>query len=219
MSSSIPFLLLTPVWAQMLAPLTLVSRRNLSRPVLWVAAAAVVSVAGDFLGRLVATHVGNNQWLITIDEPLMFSLYLAGLSEWQVTRVERAAFRVVIFALLIAYVILIALLEDISTFTRFGGPLYALSLLAAGSWTMARRAAVTIWPSILRTDWFWIAGGLALYGATTLISGQVGAILLADHRVDLFIKVWDVRAICADLIFVAVAAGCCIRPLGLEPGR
>lgn len=219
MSVPIPLLLLTPVWAQMLAPLTLVSRRNLSRPVLWVAVAAVVSVAGDFLGRLVAAHVGNNQWLISIVEPLMFTLYLAGLSEWQVTRAERKTFRTAIFALLIAYVLLTALFEDVSTFSRFGGPLYALSLLAAGSWTMARRAAVTIWPSILRTDWFWVAGGLALYGATTLVSGQVGALLLADHRLDLFVSVWDVRAVCTDLVFVAVAAGCCIRPLGLEPDR
>lgn len=219
MSAPIPFLIQTPVWAQMLAPLTLASRRNLSRPVLWVAAAAVVSVAGEFLGRLAAAHYGNNEWLITIEEPAMFSLYLAGLSEWQVTRPERRAFRVGIFVLLIAYVLLTALVEDVSNFSRFGGPLYALALLAAGSWTMARRASVTIWPSIMRTDWFWIAGGLAIYGATTLISGQVGALLLAAHRLDLFVRVWDVRAVCADLVFVAVAAGCCIRPLGLEPDR
>lgn len=215
----IPFLLKTAAWVQVLPPLALLLRRNLSRPVLWVAAGATVSVVGNAAGIYVAHRSGNNHWLGYIDGAVMFSLYLVALAEWQVTYVERLTLRLSILPFLIVYVLLVYFVEDITTFSRYGYPMYSIALLGAAVWTLLRRAFQPSTLPIQRSDWFWVVGGLALYGATTAVSQPVSAILLAQHRVDLLVRVYEFRAVCIDIAFLAIVAGFLLPPSEAAPAR
>lgn len=217
--AQIPFIVHTAVVAEGLPVLALLTRRNLSRPVLWVAAGATVSVVANLLGRLAAARLGNNAWLSAILDPAMFALYLAAFEEWQITYLERLTFRSALFIALVAGVGLIAFVEDVTTLSRFAIPMYSLVLMTGGVWTLLRRSFRTSYRRIWYTDWFWIAGGLSLYCATTLLTQPVGAALLSARRIDLFIQVWEFRAVWVDLAFLAVTAGCLIPPAQLDPPR
>jgi hypothetical protein len=218
-TASIPFLIATPAWLQLGAPLSLLARRNFSRPVLWVAAGTVVSILGNLLGRVAAARLGNNHWLSTIDDPLMFACFLAALEEWQVAYLEQLTFKFANFIILAIYVVLVWAVEDVSTFSRFGMPMYSLALMAGGIWTLTRRAFQAAARAPLATDWFWVVGGLTLYGATTLLTQPIGAVLLAHQRLDIFRLVWDFRAVCVDLSFLAIIAGMLLPPARLVPYR
>ena len=208
----IPWIMRTPGWIQYAPPLALLFRRNLSRPVRWVAAGAAVSVVGNALGRIAAARVGNNHWVGDIDSALMFSLYLIALTEWQVEAPARLVFRAGVFVLLAIYVALVALVEDVTTFTRFGFPMYAVALMGGAIWTLLRRAFASFHRPLPRTDWFWILGGLALYGAVTAVVEPISKILLESQRLDLFVQVYSARAIGVDLAFLLILAGFLIPP-------
>jgi hypothetical protein len=207
-----PFIVLTAGWVQYLPLLGLGLRRNWSRPVLWVAAGLLVSVIGNALGRIAAHRLGNNHWVGYIDSPLMFALFLAAISEWQVTARESRIIRVGIVAVLTLYTGLVAFVEDVTTFPVYAMVLCALALLAAGVWTLLRRAFSSFRVPILRSDWFWIVGGLTLYGATTGAVEPIARILLAGGRIDLFTAVYSLRAVCIDIAFLLVTAGFLIPP-------
>jgi len=215
----IPFLVRTAVVAEVLPVLTLAGRRNFSRPVLWVVAGAAVSVIGTLLGRIAAAKVGNNHWLATIDDPLMFALFFIALEEWQITYLERLTFKITLFVTLVVYVLLVAFVEDVSTLSRFGIPMYSLVLTAAGTWTLLRRSFRTTDRPLWTTDWWWIAGGLTLYAATTLLTQPIGGAFLAAGRIDLFTRLWEFRAVCVDVAMIAVTVGILRPPAPLTHPR
>jgi hypothetical protein len=214
---TIPFLIETPGWVQYFPLAALLVRRNLSRPVLWVAAGAFVSVFGNFLGRIAAARVGNNHWVGAIDMPAMFACYLAAIEEWQVTYLERLTVRISLFLALAFYVVLVAFVEDVSTFSEFATPMLTLALFAGGAWTLLRRGLRTVSQPLWTTDWCWIVGGLTIYGATTLLTQPIGGALLAAQRMDLFTRVWELRAVCVDVAFLTITAGFFLRPALLDP--
>ena len=211
----IPLIMRTAGWVQILPALALLSRRNLSRPVLWIVGGASVSFVGNYLAVMVGARTGNSIGVGYTVGALMTVPFLWGFAEWQVTYVERLTLRLFIVPFLVTYVALMLFVEDTTTFSKFTGPLYALTILGAALWTLLRRAFHSTTP-ILHTDWFWIAGGLALYGATTAVAQPIGAILMADQRIDLLTQVWKLRAVCVDLAFIAIVAGMLCRPEAAE---
>jgi len=215
----IPFIARTAAAAEWLPILALLGRRNFSRPVRWVAAGAAISTLGTILVRIAAAKVGNNHWVAAIDDPAMFALFFVALEEWQVTYLERLTSKIALFLVLVIYVVLIAFVEDVTTLSRFGIPIYSLVLMAGGAWTLLRRAFGTTDRPLWSADWYWIAGGLTLYAATTMLTQPIGAALLAARRIDLFTRVWEFRAICVDLAMLAVTAGFLLPPAPLtRPG-
>lgn len=211
----IPFILKTAAWVQVLPALALLSRRNISPPVLFIASGAMLSFLGNYLGIVVANRTGNNHAVAGVFGALMTVPILWGLAEWQVTYVERLTVRLFVLPFLATYAVLMLYAEDTTSFSRFTAPLYALTILGAALWTLLRRSFHSTTP-IFRTDWFWIAGGLALYGATTAVAQPIGAILMADQRIDLLTQVWKLRAVCVDLAFLAIVAGMLCRPEAAE---
>jgi hypothetical protein len=203
----VPFIVSTAVVAQGLPLLALLARRNRSRPVRWVAGGIAVSLLGTLLGRIAAARMGNNHWLAAISDPLMFALFLAALEEWQITYLERLTFRITLFVVLVVYILLVAFVEDVSTLSRFGIPMYSLVLTGAGAWTLFRRAFRTTDRALWATDWWWIVGGLTLYAATTMLAHPIGGVFLAAQRIDLFVRIWEFRAVCVDIAMVAVTVG------------
>lgn len=215
----IPFLVRTAAAAEGLPLLALLGRRNFSRPVRWVAAGAAVSILGTLLGQIAAAKVGNNHWVATIDDPCMFALFFMALEEWQVTQFERLTFKIALYIVLVVYVLLVAFVEDVSTFGRFGIPILSLVVTAGGAWTLLRRGFRTTDRPLWSTDWCWIAGGLTLYAGTTLITEPIGAVLLNAQRFDLFSRVWAFRAACVDVAMLAIALGILRPSAPLTPPR
>lgn len=209
---AIPFLVRTAGWAQTMPLLALLAGRNRSRPILWVAAGAVVSGLGNVIGRIAAERLANNHWVAYLDAPLMFSLYLIALSEWQLTARAGRVLRTGVFTVLLLYLVIVALAEDVTTFPEFSAPLYSVGLLAAALWTLLHRAFTGEPKALTGTDWFWVTGGLAIYGATTALAEPIGKVLLDAGRLDIFTLVYSLRALCIDAAFVAITVGFLIPP-------
>ncbi|MEO6067001.1 MAG: hypothetical protein ABIQ41_03330, partial [Gemmatimonadales bacterium] len=163
----IPWIISTAAWVQALPAVAVIVRRNLSRPVLWIAAGALVTVVGDLISLVVARETGNNHWVTYTVTPLTGGAYLLGLAEWQPSYLERLTLRLSVLPFAAAYLALVFFVEDMTTFSEFSGPFFALVILGAALWTLLRRAFQPSINSITRADWFWVAFGLALYGATT----------------------------------------------------
>lgn len=212
----IPFLVLTPAGAQLAPAVALLLRRDGSRPVIWVVAGALVSLLGDLVGRIAATHMGSNLWVSTIDDPVMFTLYFAALGEWQVTELERTTVRIWTIAALVVYLLLTLLVEDVTGFNHLGIPMYAGLLMLGATWTLARRLTTGARDPGRQERWVWVLGGLAGYGAVLLVTHPMAVALAAAQRYDLFSKLWQVRAVFIDLAFVAITVGCAMRPAASE---
>lgn len=203
----IPLIAVTAVWVQALPAVAVIARRNLSRPVLWIAGGAFITVMGDLISLVVARETGNNHWVIYTVIPIAGCAYLLGLAEWQPSYIERLTVRLSVLPFAAAYFALVFLVEDLTTFSKYSAPFYSLAILGASLWTLLRRAFQPMIIPLTRADWFWVAFGLALYGATTAASSPIGGILLAGHRLDLFELVWKLRAVCIDIAFLSVFAG------------
>ena len=187
----IPPLSLFAIVAQALPPLAWMARRSRSRAHALIAAAAGLSLASDLIARAVMLRGHHNLWVWNVFGPPFAALMLLALAEWQRTDVERLALRIAAPVTVLAWVLLLATVEDPRGFGRYTGPMHALVLLAAAVWTWLRRAP-TAEGSILRADWFWACGGLALYGASTAAIEPLAALLL-DERPDLVMQAYIFR--------------------------
>jgi hypothetical protein len=171
-----------------------------------VAGACLFSVVGDVAGLLLADAGINNHWIGYASTPFMTAAFLMGLAHWQLGVVEKLTFRLVVPGFLIAWVVLVLVSEDVHGFSRYAGPLAALLTLAAGLYTLLRRGFERENPHLLRADWFWVAGGLALYGAAGATFPPVASALVAE-RVDLLVAAINVRATLYIVAFTAIAWG------------
>lgn len=172
-----------------------------------LAIGGAVGIVGDIVGRWMAREFGNNHITTYIDAPLMTVCFLAALREWQLTDRERRAFGVGTLLFLLSCVALVASVEDIRTFNFGIGPLASLTLLAGATWTLLRRTAATDQLAIHRTDWFWVALGLAIQGGATALASPLGGVLLERGRLDLFTIAWEVRAILLVISYLLVGWG------------
>jgi hypothetical protein len=127
--------------------------------------------------------------------------------DWQLSARERKGFRVSILVFLVVWVALVAFIENMRGFDLITGSLYSLTLLIAGIWTLIRRANAVEAIPIQRSDWFLVSLGMAIQGAATLIGSQIGAILMARGRVDLFVVAWQVRAALVISSFLLISWG------------
>jgi hypothetical protein len=177
-----------------------------------VGSAFILSVVGDFLARWVGHQTGNNHWVNILSGGLMGTLLLVGVGEWQVTYLERLTVRISVIPFLLAYAALVLWVDDITSFSQYAYPFYMLVILGASAWTLLRRAFQQTTTPILRTDWFWVLGGLVLNGATTAISTPIAAVLMTQHRMDLFIRVWEMRAVFDVLSLLIITVGMLQRP-------
>lgn len=197
---------------QLLPAIALLSRRNLSRPVLWVAGAFAISLVGDLVGRYVAHRTGNNHMVVFLSGAVTYTILIIGIAEWQVSFVERLTLRIMVIPCLLIYGGLMLLVEDTETFSSYAYPFYTLVVLGASAWTLLRRAFrdTTLPPT--RWDWFFVLGGIALETATTVVSTPIAAVLMARQRVDLVVAVWEFRAACSIMALLVISYGMLISP-------
>ena len=188
---AVPLLNAAALASQFLPPLAWLARRPAARAPGFIAAAALTSLVGDLAARVVALRGEHNLWVWNVAGPPFAALMLLALAEWQRTDFERLVLRIAAPATALAWVILVATVEDPQGFGSYTGPMHALVLLGAAMWTWLRRATVAEGP-ILRADWFWACGGLALYGAATAAIEPLAAVLLHQRR-DLVMQAYILR--------------------------
>lgn len=211
-SPPVPFAVVAALFAQAAPAVALLPRRNPSRPVRLIALSLILTLFGDFLGHYVGRITGNSLWVNSGTELVIGPLTLWGVAEWQVTYIERLMVRISVVPFLLIYGGLLFFVEDLSTFPKYTSPFLAILILGASSWTLLRRAMTNIENPLLRTDWFYVLGGLALGSATTAVSTPVGAILVAQNRMDLMIQVWTWRSIFVLLGLLAITIGTLTPP-------
>ena len=149
---------------------TLRHGRTLPEARRWIVVWAVVLLVYDgtslWLGAVNST---GNLWIGYISGPLEVGAALMALSLWQYTPLSRIAFRYAIPVFAVAWVALVVLVEDTSTFSLTTGPLKSLLLLSASVGTLLV-CVLRHEGGLLRQDWFWVCLGLALrYGSNTAL--------------------------------------------------
>lgn len=197
---------------QFLPALALLSGRNRSRPVLWIAGAFAISLAGDLLGRYVAHRTGNNHIVVFLSGAVTYTILIIGMAEWQISFVERLTLRIMVIPCLLIYGGLMLFLENTETFSSYAYPFYTLVVLGTSVWTLLRRAFRDTNVPLTGSDWFFVLGGVALETATTVMSTPIAAVLMAQQRVDLTIAVWEFRAVCSIVALLVVSYGVLLPP-------
>ena len=200
-------LITAAIYVQALPVIAYALTRRRTIAVAWITLGGAITVLSTMIGVEVARLYGNNLIVGYVAIPLTAAAYLMALSSWQATYVERMTMRIGLILFAIIYVMLVRFLEDVTHFGQYSHTLYALVLLVAALWTLGRRAFTQDEALALDTDWFWVAFGLAMYGAATAITAAIGNILLARQRVDLFVRAWDVRGALVILAFLAISWG------------
>lgn len=202
-------------WSQALPPLAAALVKSALPAHRWIAAGCLVSVLGDAVSLPLALRGVNNMWIAYLSTPLMGAAFLLGMASWQQREVERLAVRLAIPAYWVAWTGLVLLTEDVKGFSRFAIPLHSLIILAVAIWTLMRRGLDPTQGTLLRTDWFWIVGGVALYGAATVTFEPVAAGLMTSRQ-DLVIAALNLKSALYLIAFLAMTWGmlCPLKPFG-----
>ena len=127
-------------------------------------------------------RLGNNLFFSFIFVPAQGLAILWAIALWQVRPVLRMTVKLCIPLLALWWVVDIAFLEDITSFSAIGSPVYYLMTLAAAMLAIVTRAREAE-ESLLREDWLWILSGLAIFFATnaTVTIVQGAAIRSGDY--------------------------------------
>ncbi len=187
-----------------------VARARLTAPRLGILTWCALKSGIDVGALVLASRGINNHWLTYVFLPIEAALILWALSYWQ-GQVAKLAMRLAIPLFLVAWLVLVAVVEDTGTFSQVGEPVHALLGLVAALFTVGTRAYGESDP-LVRQDWFWICIGLALYFGTTATLTLLGAILVAQ-RPDLVDAAFKVKAVVDILAFAAITGGMvCPKP-------
>lgn len=181
-------------------------RRSRNPAHLWIAAGSALTFIADTYAVMLGHVPVNNQWVGYAVAPAILGMFLIALARWQLSYIERTTVRVVALLLVLTLYLLTLTVENLSGFSRFTGPLGGLVLLAAAIWTVLRRSFGPAREAHIRTDWFWVSLGLALYAVAAGVYEPVAAALMGE-RVDLVYHVLTVRLFIYILGFLCIAWG------------
>ena len=203
--------------AQMLPAAALAVRWPGTRASRWVALAWLVSLAGDVVQFALADHGYNNLWVSYLTTPLLGAGLLWGLAWLQPEGVSRLAIRLSVPAYVVVAYLLALTVERLDSFSRWVFPLHSLLVMAAALWTLLNRGLRPQMRPLFRTDWLWMAGGLALYGAATLLLEPVLVVFMRS-RLDLVLAAYNGRAAAYLIAFLAITWGVLCREPATRSG-
>ena len=202
-----PFISHVAIWVQVVPAVAYFASPRRTREGAAITIGTLASVLANVIGWIVADLAGNNFVVSYISSPVTAVCYLYAIRNWQRTSRERAWVGRIIGVFVATWIVLVWTVEEMRGFDLVTGPLYSLALLAAGAWTLVRKTDEIERTLFHRTDWFWVSLGLAVNGAATALSSQVGAILIERGRFDLFDIAWQVRAALVILSYLAMSWG------------
>lgn len=199
---------------QPLPAVALLGRRNRSVAAMLIAASFLVNFAGDAAAQMVGRQTGNSLWVGSVSDMVACPLLLWGVSEWQITYFERMMVRISIVPFLLIYVGVTIFVEDFKVLPSYSAPFLNLMTLGAATWTLLRRAMQDTDYPLLKADWFFVLGGLALVAATSAVASPIGAILQGQQRYDLMAQVWELRSAFGVVGMLAVTLGILLPEAG-----
>jgi hypothetical protein len=165
-------------------------RSSASRTAIWIWALLLVLV--NALALLLASRGVNNHWLGYLFTPLNGIAVIAALMGWQSGEVGRLVLRILLPLYLIAWTVIVFVVEDIRTFSLVAGPFSAFVLLSVVAATFVIRSMHSV-DTLTGQDWFWIGIGLMMYYGIETGFPPV-ALLLGRSRPDLLVAAIQARA-------------------------
>jgi hypothetical protein len=166
------------------------------------------------LAQLLLAYRGPNIWLSYLSTPTESCLALWALSAWQINPLARQTIRIAIPGSLAVYLVLVLLVENTRSFSGYALPLYGLLGLGAALYTLVSRATDET-EALWRNDWFWIAGGMALYFGTVAVLMPTAGLLIASRQ-DLVASAWQLFGLIGIFANIAVAVGM-LCPISAQP--
>jgi hypothetical protein len=157
------------------------------------------------LALLLASRGANNHWLIYLSTPFNGVAVIVAMLGWQGRELGRLVLRILLPLYLVAWTVIVFVVEDVNTFSLVAGPFSSLVLLIAVSSTFVARSMGSL-ESLTRQDWFWIClGMIVFYGVETGFPPV--ALLLGRSRPDLLVAAAQVRAVSMIAAMIGVSWG------------
>ncbi len=153
-------------WLSALVPFLAVlagGRVKHSAALRWIAVAMGLSFSIDSLLVVLSSQGINTHWVSFSFTPLYGAAMVMVLAQGQRTVAERQAVTLTAGLLLVVVVGLNLLFESTTTFSRVASPVRSLVVFALAIWTLLRQEPGGLDSSLLRSGWFWVPLGFALY--------------------------------------------------------
>jgi hypothetical protein len=184
------------------------SRHGFAGPRRWIAAWCLLGLAGDATLEMF-NHI-NNLWVIYLVVPLMGAVALYAMAAWQNAELSRIAIWLMIPLSVAAWFLVLLSFEDWTSFSLVVEPMYDILCLGAALFTMGARGLREDTP-LVRQDWFWLCGGLAVYyGAAAGSSPLLAAVVRS--REDLAFRALTLVALLNIVAYVLLTIGFACRP-------
>jgi hypothetical protein len=165
----------------------------------------VLLLAADAVGEWLGERGARNLWLYYILTPVSSAVVLIALSYWQSGPLWRLTFRLAILPLVLVWGVLTAAVEDTSAFSRAAAPTAKLITLGAAAFTLVA-GSLRARGDLLRTDWFWVSAGMALFFGASSALAPLSALLVGTDP-QLLNWAYEVKALLDILAFLLIARG------------
>lgn len=193
--------------ASQVAPLVAAAlvRRPVGGARAWVLGWCAVLVLFDGAGLLLASRDVHNLWLSYLQTPVGGAIVLWALSQWQRGELARLSLRLAVVPFLVLWGVLTLLVEDTSAFSRAADPMASIVGLSAAAFTLLTRS-VSATGSLLRSDWFWVSAGMALYFGIASALGPLSALLVGENA-GLLDQAYQLKSLLDVVAFLLIARG------------
>lgn len=147
----------------------------------------------------------NNHWLTYTALPAGTALVLWALAEWQTHDVARLTLRLAIPLAITVWGVLVAAVENTSTFSTAAEPLLSVLGLAAAAWTLVDRSMNEAEGGLAGQSWFWTCAGLCLYFGSIGTLGPLATLLGGDQT--LVDRAYVLKSMITIVAFLFIARG------------
>lgn len=171
----------------------------------WILAWSLLLTAQESVATVLARAERNNHWLTYVVLPAGTALVLWALSEWQTRDMARLTLRLAIPPAVAVWGVLVAAVENTSTFSTAAEPLLSVLGLAAAAWTLVDRSMNEAEGGLAGQSWFWTCAGLCLYFGGNSTIGPLAALLGGDRT--LVARAYVLRSVINAVAFLSIARG------------
>lgn len=195
-----------------LPPLAGVLRhRETTSPRVWIMLWCILYLLANAVAEILVRHQLYNHPVTYFEVPAQGAVILWGLSLWQLTPTSRMTMRFLIPLLLVCWIPLVVLFEDIHAPSSVAEPVYCILALGAAAYTLVTRSLDETEP-LLRQDWFWICVGMSIHFAAIAVLTPIARRYM-ETNVLLVTRAYQVRAVVNVLGFILITVGMlCPRP-------
>jgi hypothetical protein len=184
--------------------------RHLSSSLKWIAGWSGLLVAGEVTTLGLALQGVNNHWVNYVGTPIAAGLVLWALAHWYPSSGGQRAVRMLIPIMMVFWIAMIALVEEIRTFSVIAEPILGLVLFASALSTLIARS-LREEGRLRDQSWWWVSLGLLVSFGTTVAFAPAAYILLQEAP-HLLIRAYEIRAGLTIVAFLLITRGMLCGP-------